>query len=594
MLRKAGLLAAILALPVLLPARQQEPTFPTQTVGMSIQALRQLFASYWEWRLAESPELATSVGRGDYNDRWRDWSAAARARARTARQEFLDQALYMEQGNLTNADRLSAQLLIYELSVQLDAEPWANLVQRTSQSDGAHNQVFSVIDQMPSRDVRDYEHIIARLKALPVYVDQTIALMQEQLAAGLAQPAIVIDLTLDQVTAQSRPGALESPLLNAFTRFPGAVGATEQQRLRTQAMAAYEQQFVPSWKRLEAFLRDSYRPNARPQIALSSLPGGTGGYAQMIRFYTTTSMTAAAIHEVGLAEVARISADMERLARADGFSGTASDYERELGNRPGMKFTGKDEMIAYAREVAGRVEPALPRLFRLRPRMKYDVRPIPPDREASAASSYSVGTADGSRPAWFNMNTYRPRDQVKYRTEALVLHETVPGHHLQVALEREIEGLPDFRRSFNASAFAEGWGLYAESLGSELGTVYREPSTRFGQLASEQFRAVRLVVDTGIHALGWSRDRARDYFQQHVPSQSLAEVDRYIARPGQALGYKLGELRITQLRRRAQQELGAAFDIRDFHDAVLRNGRIPLDALAGQVNDYLTAAKSAR
>jgi uncharacterized protein (DUF885 family) len=323
---------------------------------------------------------------------------------------------------------------------------------------------------------------------------------------------------------------------------------------------------------------------------LSSLPGGSDGYARVIRFYTTTTMTAAAIHELGLKEVARITKEMEALARADGFTGSVAEYEKDLAARPGATFRSKEEMIAYAREVAARVEPVLPKLFNLRPRMKYDVRPIPADREASSASSYSVGTADGSRPAWFNMNTYRPETQVKYRTEALVLHETVPGHHLQVALERELEGLPEFRRAFNAAAFAEGWGLYAESLGPELGTVYREPSTKFGQLASEQFRAVRLVVDTGIHAFGWSRDRARDYFSQHVPSQSLAEVDRYIARPGQALAYKLGELRIRELRNQAQQRLGPRFDIRRFHDAVLRNGRIPLDVLENEVNTYVTAA----
>jgi uncharacterized protein (DUF885 family) len=243
--------------------------------------------------------------------------------------------------------------------------------------------------------------------------------------------------------------------------------------------------------------------------------------------------------------------------------------------------------------VAARVEPQLPRLFGMRPRMQYGVRPIPPDREASTASNYSVGTADGSRPAWFNMNTYRPQAQVKYRTEALVLHETVPGHHLQIALEREMPGLPDFRRRFNAAAFSEGWALYAESLGAELGTVYRDPATRFGRLASEMFRAVRLVVDTGIHSLGWSREQARDYFAAHVPSQSLAEVDRYIARPGQALAYKLGEMRIRELRRRAEQELGSRFDIRSFHDAVLRNGRIPLDQLDLEVTAYLSAAKLA-
>jgi uncharacterized protein (DUF885 family) len=219
------------------------------------------------------------------------------------------------------------------------------------------------------------------------------------------------------------------------------------------------------------------------------------------------------------------------------------------------------------------------------------VRPIPADREASTASNYEVGTVDGTRPGYFNMNTYRPQDQVKYDIESLVLHETLPGHHLQSALAREIEGLPEFRRAFTTTAFGEGWALYAESLGSELGTVYREPATRFGRLASEKFRAVRLVVDTGMHAMGWSRIRASEYFRLHAPGESIAEIDRYIAWPGQALAYKIGELKIRELRRRAERELGGRFDVREFHDVVLRNGRLPLDLLEEQVNTYITSAR---
>jgi len=225
------------------------------------------------------------------------------------------------------------------------------------------------------------------------------------------------------------------------------------------------------------------------------------------------------------------------------------------------------------------------------PKMTVGVRPIPPDREASTASNYTVGTTDGSRPAWFNMNTYRPQGQFKYTIDALVLHESVPGHHLQVGLARELPGLPEFRRAFGAAAFSEGWGLYAESLGQEIG-AYRDSSSRFGQLATEQFRAVRLVVDTGIHAMGWSRDRAREYFALHAPAESLAEVDRYIARPGQALAYKLGQLKIMELRRKAEQTLGSRFDIRAFHDAVLRNGTLPLDLLEEEIDAYLVGAKA--
>jgi prolyl oligopeptidase len=250
-------------------------------------------------------------------------------------------------------------------------------------------------------------------------------------------------------------------------------------------------------------------------------------------------------------------------------------------------------MLQYAREVLARVEPQLPRIVSRMPRMKVGVRPIPPDREASTASNYTAGTSDGARQAWFNMNTYQPRERRKYTVEALVLHETVPGHHLQVGLARELEGVPEFQKVFAASAFSEGWALYAESLGGDLG-VYRDPATRFGQLASELFRAVRLVVDTGMHAMGWSRERARDYFAEHVPAQSLAEIDRYIARPGQALAYKLGELKIKELRRKAERELGPAFDIRLFHDAVLQNGALPLDFLDEQIDRYIAAAKSNR
>jgi len=559
-------------------------------VGPSSQTLHQLFGDYWEWRLAQQPELATRFGRVDHNDRWRDWSKAGRDRLRRAREEYLQKAIYLEPGNLNPADRLSAQLMVSELQTQLEAEPFVELVQRTSQSDGAHNEILGVIDQMPSRTVKDYENIITRLRALPTYIDQTIDLLREQLAAGLAQPTIVVDLMLDQIAAQRGDSPEASPVLLAFRQFPGDISASDQQRLRADARKAYEQEFVTSWRKLETFLRETYRPRARREVGLGSLTRGREAYAALIHSYTTTRMTAEQIHQLGLDEVSRIEKEMAQLAREAGFNGSATDYERQLGAQPGMRFTNQEEMLQYARDVLARVQPLLPKLFSRVPKMSVGVRPIPPDREASTASNYTVGTPDGSRPAWFNMNTYRPQEQFKYTIDALVMHEAVPGHHLQVGLAREIPGIPDFRRAYAASAFSEGWALYAESLGKEIG-IYRDPTTRFGQLASEQFRAVRLVVDTGIHAMGWSRDRAREYFSLHAPAQSLAEVDRYIARPGQALAYKLGQLKILELRRKAEKTLGARFDIREFHDAVLRNGTLPLDLLEEQVNAYI-ASKS--
>lgn len=584
-MKKLVLLVAFVIAPIVLSAQGE------RFVGPSSQTLYQLFVDYWEWRLAQQPELATRFGRLDHNDRWRDWSKAARERRRHDREEYLQKAIYLEPGNLNAADRLSARLMISELQTQLEAEPYLDLVQRTSQSDGAHNDVFGVIDQMPSRTVKDYENIIARLRGLPVYIDQTIDLMREQLAAGLAQPTIVVDLMLEQVAAQSRATPDQSPLLIAFRRFPGDIAAADQDRLRVTARQAYEQQFVPSWRKLETFLRETYRPQARKDVGIGALTNGRQAYAELIHSYTTTRLEAAQIHQLGLDEVVRIEKEMETLARAAGFTGSVTDYERQLGAQPGMRFTNQEEMLQTARDVLARVQPSLPRLFVRVPKMSVGVRPIPPDREASTASNYTVGTPDGSRPAWFNMNTYRPQEQFRYSVESLVLHEAVPGHHLQVGLARELPGLPEFRRAYAASAFSEGWALYAESLGQDVG-VYRDPASRFGQLASEQFRAVRLVVDTGIHAMGWSRDRAREYFTLHVPAQSLAEVDRYIARPGQALAYKLGQLKIVELRRKAEQKLGSKFDVRDFHDAVLRNGTLPLDLLEDEIVAYIASKSS--
>jgi uncharacterized protein (DUF885 family) len=570
-------------------AQQAPERFPARGVGASEESLHATFGEYWEWKVATQPELATRFGRTEFNDRWRDLSARGRDRVRERRKEFLQEMTYIASGNLTDADRLSASLLQWELRNDLEMEAYRNLVSGVSQLGGQHSEVFSVIDQMPARTVGDYENIVARLNAVPTLVDQYLALLREQIAARRTQPQIVVDLVLEQGAAQRKMSAAQTPLLGAFQNFPKEIGPVDQKRLFSAATTAYEQKFVPAWTRLETFLRGTYRRSARANIAVTSLPQGRALYEAAVRFHTTTSMKPEEIHRLGLSEVARIEQEMEKVARADAFTGPVTAYETSLGNRQGMRFTSQQEMLDYARDILARVQPTMPKLFKRLPKMPVNIRPIPPDREASTASNYEAGTTDGTRPAWFNMNTYRPQEQFKYDIEALVLHEAVPGHHLQTALAREIEDLPQFQRAFSTTAFGEGWALYAESLGSELGgVVYRDPPSRMGQLANEQFRAVRLVVDTGMHAMGWSRDRAREYFKLHVPAQSLAEIDRYIAWPGQALAYKVGQLKIRELRQRAQKELGAKFDVREFHDVVLRNGRLPLDLLEQQVEDYIT------
>jgi uncharacterized protein (DUF885 family) len=586
-----ALFFAIFAVNAPVTTAQQAPErFPARGVGASEETLHSTFDTYWEWKLSTQPELATRFGRSEFNDRWRDLSKRGRDRVRERRKEFLQQMVYIATGNLTGADRLSASVFQWELRNDLEMEAYRNLVSGVSQQGGLHSDVLSVIDQMPARTVRDYENIVARLNAVPVLVDQYLALLREQIAARTTQPQIVVDLVLEQVAAQRRMPAGQTPVLAAFQRFPREIGPADQQRLLSAATTAYEQKFVPAWTRLETFLRGTYRRSARAGIAVTSLPGGRALYEAAVRFHTTTAMKPEEIHRLGLNEVARIEQEMGKIARADGFTGPVTAYETSLGNRSGMRFTSQQEMLDYARDILARLQPAMPKLFKRLPKMPVNIRPIPPDREASTASNYEAGTTDGTRPAWFNMNTYRPQEQFKYDIEALVLHEAVPGHHLQTAIAREIENLPEFQRAFSTTAFGEGWALYAESLGSELGgVVYRDPPSRMGQLANEQFRAVRLVVDTGMHAMGWSRDRAREYFKLHVPAQSLAEIDRYIAWPGQALAYKVGQLKIQELRQRAQKAMGAKFDVREFHDVVLRNGRLPLDLLEQQVDEYIRA-----
>jgi uncharacterized protein (DUF885 family) len=583
------LAAAAVALAIAAPHLKAQG--PERFFGPSSQSILQIFDEYWEWKIARHPEWATRVGRREHNARWTDRSKAARDKELYDLREWLQRAMWFSPGTLTPSMRLSAFLLEHDIRDQIDSEPYLSATTLVSQMQGEHITVFDIIERMPAATVIDYENIVARLRALPMFIDQTIAQIDEHVAAGLTQPAVTVDLVLDQLAAQRRAAPFDSPLLAAFLTFPDSIPASAQRRLRAEAVAAYTQQFVPSWTRFERYLRDQYRGRARAQAGLSTLQDGVTAYARLIKHYTTTSSAPNQVHQLGLREVERLEREMLEVARDYGFMGTLAAFEQELHNRPGMKFESQDEMLAYATDVLNALQPTIGRLFLHQPRAQVGVRPIPPELEASQASNYIPGMADGSRQAWFNLNTYRPQDQVKYRMEALVLHETIPGHHLQVGLARELEGVPQFQRALQASAFSEGWGLYAESLGTTLGVVYRDPTTRFGRLASERFRAVRLVVDTGLHAMGWSRERAREYFAAHVPSQSLAEVDRYIAMPAQALSYKLGQLKILELRDRAEKALGGRFDLREFHDVVLRNGTIPLDLLEEQVDTYITEVR---
>ena len=552
--------------------------------------ISKFFADYFEERLRDEPELATNIGRHEYDDRWSDLSAEGRERRRSQIEQRLAELNRFHVDQLSDQDRLSANLLRYDLRSQLEAFDLENYLIRVGQLFGSHNRVYVTIDRMPTHTVRDGENIIARIRAVPTYVDQNIAIMNEGIARGWTQPKVVVDLIIEQLTKQVGQDQSTTPLLEFLKKLPANIPEAERARLNKEATDAFENEFRPAWRKWLAYMQNSYLPKARPNIGISSLPQGREAYQILIRRLTTTDTTPEEIHRIGEAEVKRIEEEMLAIARQTGFGGSVSELQVKLANAPEQRFHSKEEMLVFCRNAAKIIEPELPNQFKHVPLLLYGIRAIPEDREQASASNAQAPMPDGSAPGWFNLKTYQPEKEVRYDKEALVLHEAVPGHIFQGSLARSLKDLPEFRRFYGNSAYAEGWALYAESLGSQLG-VYRDPYNRFGQLASERFRAARLVIDTGIHAMGWTREQAQDYLRAHAPTQSLSEIDRYISWPAQALSYKMGQLKIVELRKKAEQQLGAKFDVRDFHDAVLRDGSLPLELLDQQVGKYISSTQ---
>jgi prolyl oligopeptidase len=567
------------------PASSSKASATSQTESFE---LAKFFADYFEERLRDAPEFATNVGRHEYDDRWSDLSKEGRARRREHLERALatDEKFYAQRASFSDQDRLSVELLRYDLRSQLDAFDVETYLLRVGQMTGFQNGVYNVIDRMPAFTVKDCENIIARLRAVPAYVDQNLAILNEAIARGWTQPKIVTDLVIAQLTAQAGQDASNTPLLEFLKKVPASIPQAERERLTKEATAAFENDFRPAWRKALEYMQTTYAPKVRPGVGISSMPGGAEQYRVLIRRLTTTDASPKEIHEIGLAEVDRIEGEMLAIARQTGFQGSVSELQLKLENDPAQKFHSKDDMLEYCRNAAMLIEPELPNQFKHIPMLLFGIRAIPPDREKTNASNAQAPAPDGSAPGWFNLRTYEPEKQVKYDKESLVLHEAIPGHIFQGSLARSLKGLPEFRKFYGNSAYAEGWALYAESLGGQLG-VFKDPMNKFGQLASERFRAARLVIDTGIHSMGWTREQAQDYLRGHAPTQAIEEVDRYISWPGQALSYKMGELKIMELRKKAEAQMGAKFDVRDFHDAVLRDGALPLDLLDEEVGRYI-------
>jgi len=567
----------------------QEPVTPDSA------RLHQLFAQRWEYTMREYPEFATSVGYPGQNARWTDNSLETIARRKRELNDPLNVLRTIDRAKLGPTDQLNYDLFRRNLTDAVEESRFPGELMAITQLDGVQQDVPSTIAKMPAGTVRNYEDILARLRAVPVLVNQTIVLLQRGLASGITPPRI----TLRDVPSQAQDlvvdDALTSPLLSAFSHFPVGVPAPDQQRLRAAALAAYRDSVAPAFRKLSTFLRDRYVPGARTTTGIRDLPNGMAWYQVRARASTTTDLTPEQIHAIGLAEVKRIRAAMDSVIAASGFKGSFAEFVQFLRTDPRFYWTTADDLIHASRELMKRIDPELTRLFGALPRLPYGVSPIPSYSERSQTTAYyQPGSPLAHRAGTYFVNTYNLPARPKWEMEALSLHEAVPGHHLQIALAQELEGVPEFRRFGGYTAFVEGWGLYSESLGEELG-LYADPYSRFGQLTYEMWRAIRLVIDTGIHTMGWTREQAIDYFKANAAKTEhdiTVEVDRYIVWPGQALAYKIGELKIKELRAYSARTLGDRFDVRAFHDQVLGAGAVPLDVLDARIHAWVASVQT--
>ncbi len=587
MMRRSTL-AMVYALMVL-PA----PGFAQQAASDSVR-LHQLFAQQWDYTMREYPEFATSVGYPGQNARWTDYSLEAIARRKRELNDPLNALRTIDRAKLGPTDQLNYDLFRRNLTTALEESRFPGELMALTQLDGVQQDVPSTIAKMPAGSVTDYEDILARLRAVPVLVNQTMVLLQRGVASGITPPRI----TLRDVPSQAQDlvvdDPLTSPLLTAFTHFPAGVPAADRERLRAAAVAAYRDSVAPAFRKLSAFLRDTYLTGARTTTGMRDLPNGLAWYQVRARASTTTDLTPEQIHAMGLAEVKRIRGAMDSVIAASGFKGTFAEFVQFLRTDSRFYWTTPDDLIHASRELMKRIDPELTKLFGTLPRLPYGVSPIPSYSERSQTTAYyQPGSPLSHRAGTYFVNTYNLPARPKWEMEALSLHEAVPGHHLQIALAQELEGVPEFRRFGGYTAFVEGWGLYSESLGGELG-LYTDPYSKFGQLTYEMWRAIRLVIDTGIHTMGWTRQQAIDYFKANAAKTEhdiTIEVDRYIVWPGQALAYKIGELKIKELRAYATTTLGSRFDVRAFHDQVLGAGAVPLDVLDARIHAWVASVQ---
>jgi uncharacterized protein (DUF885 family) len=557
-------------------------------------ALQALFEREWEWELAQDPVGASYLGDRRWNDRWPDISAESLAARQSHREAVLKELAAVPREELSPVDRISYDVFKYQYEMTVEGFQHRYHLIRTATTDGVQNSE-QIVDALRFETIKDYEDWLTRLDTFPTYVDQNIALMREGVKANVLLPKVIVERVRGQVAGLAAQAAEKSGFYRPFRTFPGAIAAAERDRLTKVGVERVRTRVQPAFAQLLEFLDREYLPASYARVGWWQTNEGEKGYRYLVRLHTTTDLSPQDIHTLGLQEVARIRAAMERIKTQVGFSGTLAEFFKHLRTDPKYFYRTGEELLDGYRAVAKRVDPELIKISRRLPRVPYGVIPIPEAVAPITTTAYAnFGAADGSRPPYFFVNLYRPETRPKWEMLALTLHEAMPGHCLQGSVAQELSDLPTFRRHAHFTAYTEGWGLYAESLGEDMGLYKDDPYSKFGQLTYEMWRAVRLVVDTGMHAMQWDRQRAIDYFMENAAKTELDvtnEIDRYIGWPGQALAYKVGELKLQELRRRSQSALGATFDLRDFNDVVLQTGAVPLNILERRVHEWIEEVK---
>ncbi len=544
----------------------------------------------WEWQLVQNPVFASSLGDRRFNDQWTDNSIDAIEDRQKRQRAFLDRARAIDASQLSAADQLNYDLFRRRLRNTVAGQQYKEYLMPMSQRGGVQS-LESTVERLRMQSVKDYEDWLARMAKIETVIEQTMARMEKGRKNGYMPPRILMERIPNQLAQQTVENPEDSPYFGIFESMPDAMPDEDTTRLQASAKEIIDESIVPAYRDFSRYFDKTYLPASRESIGVSELPNGKAYYEYKAQLFTTTQMTPDQIHRLGLNEVKRIRDEMQLIIDELEFDGDFADFLHFLRTDPQFYYEDPDELYEAYLATCKRIDPELVKLFGKLPRMPYGLRPIPDNVAPDTTTAYyNRPAADGSRAGYYYVNLYRPEVRPKYEIEVLSVHEAMPGHHLQIALAQELEDLPNFRRYSGFTAFIEGWGLYSEALGYDLG-LYKDPYSKFGALTYEMWRAVRLVVDTGMHYKGWTRQQAIDFFKDNAAKTELDiinEIDRYLIMPGQALAYKIGQLKMLGLRQKAEQTLGDKFDIRAFHDELLGAGALPLEVLETRMNRWMT------